>query len=58
MKDNLEAVAVTVKMYNDNNKEHGTPQLIKHTMAQLGEAVKQFACLRKILDLGPSSVDA
>ena len=58
VKDNLEAVAVTLKMYSDNNKEHGTLQLMKHTMAQVDDAVKQFACIGKILDLEPSSVDS
>ena len=58
VKDHLEAVAVTVKMYKDNNKENGTFQLMKHTMAQVDDAVKQFACLGKILDLEPSSVEA
>ena len=58
VKDNLEALAATVKMHSENNKEHGTLQLMKHTMAQVDDAVKQFACIGKILDLEPSSVEA
>ena len=57
VKDNLEAVAAATKRYKENNKEHGTLQFKKHAMVQMDEAVKQFASLRKILDLEPSSVE-
>ena len=66
VKDNLELVAAATKRYNENNKEHGTLELKRHAMVQMDEAAKQFAHLRKILDLArgeifvmePSSVEA
>ena len=51
VKDNLEALAATVKMHSENNKEHGTPQLIKHAMVQLDEAAQHTAYLNKLLAL-------
>ena len=65
LKDNLELVAAATRKYNENNKEHGTLELKRHAMVQMGEAAKQFAHLRKILDLArgkifemkPSSVE-
>ena len=51
LKDNLELVAAEIKRYRENNKEHGTLQLIKHAMVQLDEAVEHFAYLDKLLDL-------
>ena len=47
----MEVVAAATKRYKENNKGHGTLRLIKHAMVQVDEAVKQFAYLRKILDL-------
>ena len=38
-------------MYNEKNKEHGTQQLLKHVLAELSDACKQFAYLRKLLHL-------
>ena len=65
VKDNLALVAAATKRYTENNKEHGTMDLKRHAMAQMDEADKQFAHLRKILDLAygqifemkPSSVE-
>ena len=65
VKDNLELVAAATKRYNQNNKEEGTMELKRHAMAQIDDAAKQFAHLRKILDLAggmifemkPSSVE-
>ena len=49
MKDNLEAVAVAVKMYREQNEEHGTAQLKLHASLQVSEARKWFTYLDKIL---------
>ena len=51
LKDNLELVAAETKRYRENNKEHGTLQLIKDAMVQLDETVEHFAYLDKLLDL-------
>ena len=51
VKDSLEAEAVKIKTYNENNKEHGTMQLKERVMYELVDARKQFAYLSKILDL-------
>ena len=51
LKDNLELVAAETKRYRENNKEHGTLQLIKHAMVQVDEAVEHFAYLGQLLDL-------
>ena len=51
LKDNLELVVAETKRYRENDKEHGTLQLIKHAMVQVDEAVEQFAYLGKLLDL-------
>ena len=51
VKDNLEVVAAEAKMYKEKNKEHGTQQLLKHVLAELSDACKQFAYLRKLLHL-------
>ena len=51
VKDNLEVVAAEAKMYKEKNKEHGTQQLLKHVLAELSDACKQFAYLRKLLQL-------
>ena len=50
VKDSLEAEAVKMKTYNENNKEHGTMQLKERLIYELGDARKQFAYLSKILD--------
>ena len=57
VKDNLEVVAAAIKRYNENNKEDGTLQVKKHAMDHVDEAVKQFAYVRRILHLEPSSVE-
>ena len=49
MKDNLEAVAVAVKMYREQNEEHGTAQLKLRASLQVSEARKWFTYLDKIL---------
>ena len=51
VKDSLEAEAVKIKTYNENNKEHGTMELKERVMYELVDARKQFAYLSKILDL-------
>ena len=51
VKDNLEALAPTVRMHSENNKEHGTRQLINHAMVQVDEAANMLVYLCKILDL-------
>ena len=51
LKDNLELVAAETKRYRENDKEHGTLQLIKHAMVQVDEAVEHFAYLGQLLDL-------
>ena len=51
VKDNLEALAATVKMHSENNKEHGTRQLLNHAMVQVDEAANMLVYLWKILDL-------
>ena len=61
VKDNLEALAVTVKMHNENNKEHGTKQLQQRVLFELVAARKQLTYLCRLLDLvacwtWPSSV--
>ena len=57
VKDNLEVVAAALKRYNENDKEDGTLQVKKHAMGHVDEAVKQFAYVRRILHLEPSSVE-
>ena len=49
--DSLKVVAVKIKTYNENNKEHGTMQLKERVVYELVDARKQFAYLSKILDL-------
>ena len=49
IKDNLEAVAVAVKTYREQNKEHGTSQLTLHASLQVTEARKWFTYLDKII---------
>ena len=49
--DSLKVVAVKIKTYNENNKEHRTMQLKARVMYELVDARKQFAYLSKILDL-------
>jgi len=56
VKDSLEAEAVKITTYNDNNKEHGTMQLKERVMDELVDARKQFAYLSKILDLERAEV--
>ena len=51
VKDSLEAEAVKIKTYNENNKEHGTMQLKERVVYELVDARKQFAYLSKILAL-------
>ena len=51
VKDSLEAEAVKIKTYNENNKEHGTMQLKERVMYELVDARKQFAYLCRLLDL-------
>ena len=51
MKDNLEAVAVAVKMYREQNEERGTAQLKLHASLQVSEARKWFTYLDKILSM-------
>ena len=65
VKDNLALVAAATKRYTENDKEHGTMDLKRHAIAQMDEATKGFAHLRKILELArghtfemkPSSVE-
>ena len=47
--DNLEAVAVAVRMSRGQNGEHGTAQLKQHASLQLSEARKWFTYFDKIL---------
>ena len=49
IKDNLEAVAVAVKTYREQNEEHGTSQLTLHASLQVTEARKWFTYLDKII---------
>ena len=49
VKDNLEAVAVAVKMHREQNEEHGTAQLKLRASFQVSEARKWFTYLDKIL---------
>ena len=56
VKDSLEAEAVKIKTYNENNKEHGTMQLKERVMYELVDARKHFAYLSKILDLQRAEV--
>ena len=51
LKDHLELVVAETKRYRENDKEHGTLQLIKHAMLQVDEAVEHFAYLGQLLDL-------
>ena len=51
VKDNLELVAAETKTYRENDKEHGTLQLIRHAMVQVDEAVEHFAYLGQLLGL-------
>ena len=51
VKDSLEAEAVKIKTYNENNKEHGTMELKERVMYELVDARKQFAYLCRLLDL-------
>ena len=45
----MEAVAVAVKLYRDENEEHGTAQLKLRASLQVSEARKWFTYLDKIL---------
>ena len=56
VKDSLEAEAVKIKTYNENNKEHGTMQLKERVMYELVDARKQFAYLSQILGLERAEV--
>ena len=47
--DNLEAVAVAIKIYIDQNKERGTGQLKERATLQVSEARSWFTYLDKIL---------
>ena len=49
VKDNLEAAAVAVKMYMEQNEEHGTAQLKLRASLQVSEARKWFTYLDKII---------
>ena len=49
MKDNLDAVAVAVKMYRQQNVEHGTAHFKLHACLQVSEARKWFTYFDKIL---------
>ena len=49
--DSLKVVAVKIKTYNEDNKEHGTKQLQQRVLFELVDARKQFAYLCKTLDL-------
>ena len=49
VKDNLEAASVAVKMYMEQNEEHGTAQLKLRASLQVSEARKWFTYLDKIL---------
>jgi len=49
MNDNLEAVAVAVRMSRGQNGEHGTAQLKQHASLRLSEARKWFTYFDKIL---------
>jgi hypothetical protein len=59
--DSLEVVAVEIKTYMENNKEHGTKQLQQRVLFELVRARKQLTFLDGLLDLvacwtWPSSV--
>ena len=59
--DSLEVVAVEIKTYKENNKEHGTKQLQQRVLFELVRARKQLTFLDGLLDLvacwtWPSSV--
>ena len=56
VKDNLEAVAVAVKMYREQNEEHGTAQLKLRASFQVSEARKWFTYLDKILAMERAEV--
>ena len=56
VRDNLEAVAVAVKMYRAQNEEHGTVQLKLHASLQVSEARKWFTYLDKILAMEPAEL--
>ena len=56
MKDNLEAVAVAVKMYREQNEEHSTAQLKLRASLQVSEARKWFTYLDKILAMERAEV--
>ena len=49
MKDNLEAISVAVKMYREQNEEHGTAQVKLRASLQVAEARRWFTYLDKIL---------
>ena len=49
VKDNLKAVAVAVKMYREQNEEHGTAQVKLRASLQVVEARRWFTYLDKIL---------
>ena len=51
MKDNLDAVAVAVKMYRQQNVEHGTAHLKLHACLQVSEARKWFTYLDKVIGM-------
>ena len=54
VKDNLEAVAVAIKIYIDQNKERGTGQLKERATLQVSEARTLFTYLDKILAIEPA----
>ena len=49
VKDNLETVAVSIKLYIEQNKERGTGQLKERAMRQVSEARSWFTYLDKAL---------
>ena len=49
--DSLKVVAVKIKTYNEDNKEHGTKQLQQRVLFELVDARKQFAYLCRLLAL-------
>ena len=55
-KDNLEAVAVAIKIYIDQNKERGTGQLKERATLQVSEARSWFTYLDKILAMEPAEL--
>ena len=52
----MEEVAVAVKLYRDENEEHGTVQLKLRASLQVSEAGKLFTHFDKILAMERSEV--